>query len=198
MKDQNWLIMYRNLCIINWEKLQVIRISYFLILLSITTIFSKVNGSNLHFKWIPENSCAAVGKKPWRFPDCQKQTQGLTPWSKQQTPAAELSTQPSANKAWENNLFARLSLRLFFFISGRKSRNMWAGAVSPPHWHWWFSSILWGTHWSCTGGKATQVLLSNFLELFLWHLSPALKSMEQLQIKMPEEIQKAGLKKRVA
>lgn len=86
--------------------------------------------------------------------------------------------QLSANKAWENNLFARFSLRFIPFISGRKSRNMWAEGVSHPYWHWWFSSILWATHWSCTEGKATQALLSNFPELFLWHLSPALKSME--------------------
>lgn len=28
------------------------------------------------------------GKNPWKFPNCQKQTQGLNPWSKQQAPAA--------------------------------------------------------------------------------------------------------------
>lgn len=48
--------------------LQNIRMSYFLILLSITKIFSKVNGSHVHFKWLPENSCAVVGTNPWGLP----------------------------------------------------------------------------------------------------------------------------------
>lgn len=142
--------MYRNFCIISWE--------------------NSTNYQNELFSDAPFH-CQNIQQGEWKLFAFQVTSRKLLCccWKKKThegslsakskprawVPGANSSwasgTQLPANRAWENNLCQTFH-EILVFISGSKSRRVWAEAESLSL-TLWFSSLLWGAHWSCTEGE---------------------------------------------
>ena len=166
--------------------------SYFLILLPITKIFSKM-------KWKP----CAFQVTPREFPRCRWDEKNLgLPWQPKakpgpdsleqwQAPGPELLTFSHQQRA--NMKKPHISCAILLFNLRQEVKELVSRRSEAPSLplvvliHLWGSSLI--LHWK-EGYKGTALQSykrCHSLELFC-HLFPALKSMEQLQVEMPGEM----------